>query len=140
MTNHNSNISFKKRYTFEQRVSESRRVIQKYPDKIPVIVETNTIRSSLPPLDKEKFLVPRELTVAQLMYVIRRRIRLEKEKALFIFIRDTLPTSQTLLNEIYALYSDPDGFLYCTITGESTFGSIHLSSITPTISDLSELG
>ena len=135
MTNQISNISFKQRYTFEQRVSESRRVIQKYPDKIPVIVETTYTKSSLPPLDREKFLVPRELTVAQLMYVIRQRIRLEKEKALFLFIRDTLPTSQTLLNEIYAAYSDPDGFLYCTITGESTFGSVHLSSTTPKMSD-----
>ena len=122
MATQSSSISFKKRNSFDKRIAESKKVIEKYPDKIPVIVEPNYSKNSLPLLDKEKFLVPRELTVSQLIFIIRQRMRSEKEKALFLFVKDTLPTSQTFMSELYASHGDPDGFLYCTVIGESTFG------------------
>ena len=30
---------FKKQHTFDKRVAESKRIIEKYPSKIPIIVE-----------------------------------------------------------------------------------------------------
>ena len=74
------------------------------------------------PLLKKKYLVPNELTAGQFMYVIRRRIKLEPSKALFIFINGTIPCSSTLMIELYEKYKDQDGFLYITYNGENVFG------------------
>ena len=38
-----------------------------------------------------RYLVPADLTVGQFVYVIRKRIKLSSEKAIFIFIKNTLP-------------------------------------------------
>ena len=38
-----------------------------------------------------RYLVPGDLTVGQFVYVIRKRIKLEPEKAIFIFVANVLP-------------------------------------------------
>jgi len=43
--------------TFEKRAAEARRILAKYPDRVPVICE-KAARSDLPDVDKKKFLVP----------------------------------------------------------------------------------
>lgn len=48
-------------------------------------------RSDIPDIDKKKYLVPADLTVGQFVYVIRKRIKLSPEKAIFIFINNVLP-------------------------------------------------
>ena len=111
---------FRKDISFEKRKSESDRIRLKYKDRIPVIVEIAKINSELE-LDKKKYLVPSDLTVGQFIYVIRKRIKLAPEKALFMFFK-TLPSSSDLLSKIYEQEKDKDGFLYATISEESTFG------------------
>ena len=70
-----------------------------------------------------RFLVPSDLSVGQFVYVIRKRLALTADKALFIFIGDTLPPTSMLMREVYALHADAlDGFLYVRYSGESTFG------------------
>lgn len=38
-----------------------------------------------------RYLVPADLTVGQFVYVIRKRIKLSAEKAIFIFVDNALP-------------------------------------------------
>lgn len=38
-----------------------------------------------------RYLVPADLTVGQFVYVIRKRIKLSSEKAIFIFVKNVLP-------------------------------------------------
>ena len=47
---------------------------------------------------------------------------LPPEKALFLFIQNSLPPSSQLMRETYAAHEDKDGFLYCVYAGENTFG------------------
>jgi GABA(A) receptor-associated protein len=54
--------------------------------------------------------------------VIRKRIRVAPEKALFVFVRRALPPNAALMAEVYAEHKDVDGFLYMTYAGENTFG------------------
>lgn len=112
---------FKKLHAFDKRKEEARRIKIKYPNRLPIIVETAK-RCDLAPLDNKKYLVPSDLTVGQFVYVIRERIKLEDEKAIFIFINNTLPPTAALMSQIYKEQADPDGFLYVTYSGESTFG------------------
>ena len=38
-----------------------------------------------------RYLVPADLTVGQFVYVIRKRIKVGPEKAIFMFVKNTLP-------------------------------------------------
>ena len=107
----------------EKRASEAARIRGKYGDRVPVIVE-RAEKSDIPTLDKKKYLVPADLTVGQFVYVIRKRIKLNAEKAIFIFVNNVLPPTAALMNAIYEEHKDEDGFLYVTYSGENTFGSL----------------
>lgn len=112
---------FKDEHSLEKRQAEARRIREKYPDRIPVIVE-KADRSDIPDIDKKKYLVPSDLTVGQFVYVIRKRIKLNPEKAIFIFVRNMLPPTAALMMTVYEDHKDEDGFLYITYSGESSFG------------------
>ena len=74
------------------------------------------------------------------MYVVRKRLRLPPEKAIFIFVNGVLPSTggvphlpvschtelpaaAALMSQMYTDYKDPDGFLYVTYSGENVFGA-----------------
>ncbi|KFK26531.1 hypothetical protein AALP_AA8G261100 [Arabis alpina] len=105
----------------EKRRAEAARIREKYPDRIPVIVE-KAEKSDIPTIDKKKYLVPADLTVGQFVYVIRKRIKLSAEKAIFIFVDNVLPPTGALMSAVYEEKKDDDGFLYVTYSGENTFG------------------
>jgi GABA(A) receptor-associated protein len=98
------------------------RIKQKYPGRIPIFVTKAPSAKDIPDLPKHKFLAPANLTIGQFVYIIRRQIKLPAERALFLFINNTLPTSSTLLSEIYATHKHTDGALRMVYTSESTFG------------------
>ncbi|KAK9769633.1 putative Autophagy-related protein [Seiridium cardinale] len=79
-------------------------------------------KSDIATIDKKKYLVPADLTVGQFVYVIRKRIKLSPEKAIFIFVDEVLPPTAALMSSIYEEHKDEDGFLYITYSGENTFG------------------
>lgn len=71
-------------------------------------------KSDIATIDKKKYLVPADLTVGQFVYVIRKRIKLSPEKAIFIFVDEVLPPTAALMSSIYEEHKDEDGFLYIT--------------------------
>ncbi|KAE9173157.1 hypothetical protein PF005_g26390 [Phytophthora fragariae] len=111
---------FKKEHPFEKLQSEAQRIRFKYSDRIPVICE-KADHSDIPDIEKKKYLVPADLIVGQFVYVIRKRIKLSPEKAIFIFINNVLPPTAVLMSNIYKEQKDSDGFLYITYSGENTF-------------------
>ena len=116
-------FNFKKMYKKQDRLIESKKILAKYPDRIPVICQkTKSNTNSIPDLDKHKYLVPSDLTAGQLIYVIRKRLNLKENKAIFLFINNVLPPTSYSLEYLYELYKDDDGFLYITYSGENTFG------------------
>ena len=115
-------IQFKKKHSFHNRLAESKRVLEKYPDRVPVICERR-LGSSLSDIDKEKYLIPKDLTAGQFIYVVRKRLHLPAEKAIFLFIGGVLPMISENMNNLYNRYFDEDGFLYITYSEENVFGS-----------------
>lgn len=113
---------FKKNNSFDKRKNESQRINIKYNDRVPVIVEVNDSNKDELVLDKYKYLVPFDLTVSQFLFVIRKRIQLKAEVAMFIFFNNSLPPASETMGSVYKLYKDNDGFLYATVSLESTFG------------------
>jgi GABA(A) receptor-associated protein len=90
-----------------------------------VIVE-KAEKSDIPDIDKKKYLVPADLTVGQFVYVVRKRIKLSSEKAIFIFVKNVLPPTAAMMSSIYEEHKDEDGFLYFTYSGENTFGDLYV--------------
>ncbi|ORX76357.1 microtubule-associated protein [Anaeromyces robustus] len=115
-------MSFRDSHTFEERQEEAKRIREKYQDRIPCIVE-KAEKSQIQDIDKKKFLVPSSLTVGQFMYVIRKRLKLQPEEAIFLFVNGIIPPVANLMSAVYEEHKDEDGFLYMTYSGESTFGS-----------------
>mmetsp|Transcript_16685 Transcript_16685/g.15047 ORF Transcript_16685/g.15047 Transcript_16685/m.15047 type:complete len:120 (+) Transcript_16685:116-475(+) len=117
-----SDTKFKSQHTFEARQAEAGRIRGKYPDRIPVICE-KIAKSKVQDIDKKKYLVPSDLTAGQFVYVIRKRLKLPPEQAIYLFINGSIPPSAALLNELYEKMKDADGFLYISYSSENTFGS-----------------
>lgn len=114
-------MRFRTTHTFEERLQESNRITQKYPERIPIICE-KAKNSNVTDLDKSKYLVPCDLTIGQFMFVIRKRMKLSSEQAIFLFVNNSIPSTSSSVSQIYDSYKDDDGFLYITYSGENTFG------------------
>ena len=115
-------MEFKEKHDLEKRKSESARIRNKYPDRLPIIIEKNP-KSDIQDIDKKKFLVPTDLTVGQFAYIIRKKININHEQAMFLFVNNTIPPTNALISSIYQERKDEDGFLYIIYSGENTFGS-----------------
>lgn len=115
-----------KDYPFQQRYAESARVLAKYQGRVPVIVE-KTENSTVPSLNKMKYLVPFDLTVGQFMFVIHKQMKNSvnhsPEQAIFLFVNGKIPATSANFGHIYDTNKDKDGFLYITYSGENTFGT-----------------
>ncbi len=74
-------------------------------------------------ITSSRYLVPKDMTAVQFMCVIRKRIKLQKDQALFLFVegREALK-GDTALAEIYTKKKDGDGFLYIAYAGENVLG------------------
>jgi GABA(A) receptor-associated protein len=113
--------NFKNKHVFSERLRQATSVKQKYPDKIPIICENQNPSKQF--LDfKEKYLVPKEFTVGNLIYSIRKNLVLSEEKSIFIFIDNILPRSNDRLVDLYNEYRDDEMFLYIVYCHENTFG------------------
>ena len=93
----------------------------KYPGNVFVFVRAAGRAADLPPLDKHKYMVPKSLTLGMFSAILRKRMSLPPEKALFLFIDNNLPTSSSTMAELNTLYGK-HGYLEIMYAGESTFG------------------
>jgi GABA(A) receptor-associated protein len=113
-------LSYKERFDEATRKDQSIKIRTKYPDRVPIIVEV--IKDSNLNLDKEKYLVPNDLTIGQFIFVIRKRMKINPTKAIFLFVNNNMPPSNALISIVYDEHKDNDGFLYIKVTSENTFG------------------
>jgi GABA(A) receptor-associated protein len=118
-----SDINTHKNKALHIRLFESNQIKSRYPNRVPVIIEkASSCGSDIPNIDKHKYLIPYAFSFGQFIYVIRKRLSLPPDKAIFLFVKNVLPTSSELMSNIYNKYSNMDGFLYVEYTGESVFG------------------
>ena len=95
--------------SFTKRHSEAMRIRQKYPERIPIYVTKNPSCKDLPDIKNKKYLVPLDLTVGQFIFVLRKKIELPPECALFLFVNNVLPPTASLISQIYEENRDDDG-------------------------------
>jgi GABA(A) receptor-associated protein len=119
-----SNLSmFKQDYVFKKRIKESSRLLEKYPERVPVVIERDENSKHLTIIDKNKYLVPKDLTMSQLLWVIRKRMNIRREQAVFLLSDSGIIFNSTEhISSVYENNKNPDGFLYLEYSNENTFG------------------
>lgn len=67
-----------------ERVKKSQFIMEKYPDRVPLIIQPSKNDRDSYPIDKSKYITPRDLTLLQLQHIIRRRIRFPVEGVIYV--------------------------------------------------------
>jgi GABA(A) receptor-associated protein len=112
-----------------ERIKKSQTILEKYPDRVPLIIQPSKSDRDAYPIDKSKYITPRELTLLQLQQIIRKRVHFPAEKALFMFINNRIYPITSMIGTIYDANKDADGFLYVSYCQESTFGGCACNDI-----------
>jgi len=110
---------FKKEVSLEKRKEQSENIMIKYPNRLPIICD---VSRRLPNIDKHKYLIPDDLKSESFMIVIRKRIKLEPEQAMYFFVNNKLLSTNQFMSHVYDKHKDEDGFLYVYACAENTFG------------------
>ncbi len=118
---------FQTKYNLAKRTNEAQRMLNKYPDRIPVIVDSGTVDT--PKLNRHKFLVPLDVTVAQFLIVLRNHFvsKPDASQALFLFVKSNedqniLLSPTNMIKEIYKTHKGTDDFLSFIVCAETTYG------------------
>ena len=90
--------NYKSKNEFDFRINESKKILNKYPDKIPLIVEKS--ENCKYDIDKNKYLVPKDIQMQQLIFIIRKRIKIKDSETIFIYINNVLPPSSSCIKNI----------------------------------------
>lgn len=103
---------------------EEQTILDKYPNRIPIVLEPGDRHVSR--LRSNKFLVPKDLTVGEFVAMVRRKLVMKPEQALYMSLEDgTMLNCSCLVVELYDTYKNMNDrhkgltILYFT---ESTFG------------------
>lgn len=115
-------MRFQDKLTEDERSRISSEIIDRYPDRVPIICEPK--EGSEMTIDKVKFLAPRDFKMGHFMVTLRNRVRnVRSSDALYVFCNDVVAPSGKTVGEIYESHKNSDGLLYFVFDKESTFGN-----------------
>jgi GABA(A) receptor-associated protein len=109
-------INFKKQ-KMENRISMCDKIILLHLNKLAIILDSKNIK-----LEKHKYIVPNNITIAQFLYTLRNRISLNSSESIFLFHKTHLIDPGQDVKIVYEKYKDEDGFLYLFVEKENVFG------------------
>ena len=106
----------------EERKQEYDKVIKSNPGKIAIICE-KAPNSHIVDIEKSKFLIAEDISLSQFSVMIRKKLKMGKEEALFFLVngKKSLTGDGSML-EIYNTYKNEDGFLYIAYAAEEVWG------------------
>jgi GABA(A) receptor-associated protein len=99
---------------------------QKFPDRIPVLLHSLSKRTIV--LKDHKFLVPKSLKIGEFMFIIRSRLHITAETAIFIFVKKqtestyVIPLASASVETIAENFAYIEGHLPIFVATENTFG------------------
>lgn len=124
---------FRRQYTHEVRYRAAETILERHPDRLPVIVEerrqkgTGSAFSTTAMKRTHKFLAPSRFTMGDFKWILRQRLQLDASQSLIVATNHEskppaiLPAAQ-LLKEVYPVFKDSDQWLYFQYFAESSFG------------------
>jgi len=77
----------------------------------------------VPLLEHCKYLVPAHITFADIMQIIRRRLELHRDQAIYLLVNEKSMVSMSLtVGQVYEAEKEKDGFLYIVYASQQAFG------------------
>lgn len=120
------NNLYKKETPIVKRIHKSNeKLYHYYPMRVPVILQKYENDKILSDLPKKQFLVPTDITLSHLMFIIRKQFQnyLDPSVAIYLFSeKGDILCSTDLISKIYDTHKDEDRLLYLFYCGENTFG------------------
>jgi GABA(A) receptor-associated protein len=112
---------FEKKYPLDKRIKEFNSMHSRYPSRVPIIVFPSD--ETQPKIEKNKFLVPNDLTFSQFIYTMKKYLKTKSDQTIFIFTHNNnLVPSNWMVSELHDKYKKEDGFVYLFYSLENTFG------------------
>lgn len=102
----------------KERVYQLKR---QYPNRIPCIVLKHP-SCHLPKIQKNKYLVPFDITFGQFTFIIRKQLKLNPQCALFLLINDKMIPQHLLLSDVYKQEKNKNDYLEIFYIEENVFG------------------
>ena len=111
-----------KELDLEERKKEASKILNQYPNRVPIICEPEP--NSNIPLNKNRYILPNDMTVNQFIFLIRKKIDLNDKYAIFLITTKNVTLSGDIsLKEVYNTYKDKqDNFLYIYCASEMIWG------------------
>ena len=118
-------MSYRKTLTYEARENESRKIIEQNPNKVPIICEKEP-NCNLQEMQKTKYLIDKNFTISQFTSLIKQKLKLNSNDALFLVAKKGNKTyalsGNNPMSQVYVQYKDSDGFLYIFYTSKEIWG------------------
>ena len=111
---------FRKLYTIEQRKKEFKKINEKYPERIPIVVDIENGKELF--LKRRKFLVERDMIFINFVHIVRKMLKVSPNESLFFLYEGIIPPQTHTLGQIYGERKSEDGFMVLTVAKENTFG------------------
>jgi GABA(A) receptor-associated protein len=99
-------------------------LLERNVGKIPVIVNfryEDKIKYKLTSMEM-KVLIDAEYTLTQMLFFLRRKIKLNSCDSCYLFVDRILVPQVMTMRDLYTKYKDKDGFLYMDLRFMETFG------------------
>jgi hypothetical protein len=110
--------------SFETRKKKSELLLSKYSDKIPMILEKSSKEKYLPKIERTKYLVPHDLTIASVMQILKKNLKIDEHISIYLSIcnQNIILSGSQSISDIYSKYKSTDGFIYLEYCSENVFG------------------
>lgn len=101
-----------------------KRLIEKHPGKLPVIVEYDKlVDNNLVEKKVEKYTIDEADTVGILLQYVRKHVLLDSSQAIYLLVNNTSLSAAALMIQVYEKHKNPvDDCLYVSVVKENVFG------------------
>jgi hypothetical protein len=83
-------------------------------------------KSKITSIVKTRYLIPKNYTISQFSYIIRKKVVLKNEESFYLLANGmNILSGKDTMFEIYERYKDEDGFLYISYTSEVIWGNFY---------------
>jgi microtubule-associated protein 1 light chain len=100
-------------------------MLNKHPNRVPIIISSTSFKEH----GQHRFIVPNNITVSEFMKILRNKVSLKQEEAIFIFVKDkslnndaVIVPSSSSIESIYNQYKDNNMVLNLIYEKEAVFG------------------
>jgi hypothetical protein len=124
---------FRRRFKLEERKEITNKILTKYEEKCPIYLSFDSQLNLKSFRNYNRYIVTNNLTLSQFLLIVKKKINVDSNETLTLFIEiydknnsniknSILAPLSSSIASIYDLNKNDDGFLYMTLVKENVFG------------------